>query len=80
MLEVDALMSDEPHLRGVGARVQLVGLRATAFNGLEGKILFEDTHSKRIAVQLNNGNPPIKVKLQNLEYWNTQTGYYSKIQ
>ena len=79
MLAVDALMSDEPHLRGVGARVWLCGLKAAAYNGLEGRILFEDmtgprprqAQDVRIAVKLDNGQPPIKVKLRNLKYYCT---------
>lgn len=55
MLAVDALMSDEPHLRGIGGRVklrklevvelngrELRGHHAAALNNLEGRIIFED--------------------------------------
>jgi hypothetical protein len=75
MLEIDALMSDEPHLRGVGARVQLHGLTSASHNGLEGRILFEDRVSKRIAIQLDDGRPPIKVRLHNLKYYHSKSGY-----
>ena len=75
MLAVDALMSDEPHLRGIGARVKLSGLRATEFNGLEGRILSEDRASSRIAIQLDNGKQ-VNVKLKKLKYHHSETGYY----
>ena len=76
MLHVDALFSGEPHLRGVGARVWLHGLNRTAYNGHSGRILFEiiteprpqQANDVRIAVQLDNGEPPIKVRLRNLKY------------
>ena len=48
MLAVDALMSDEPHLRGIGARVRLHGLSMAAYNGLEGRIRFEVMNLKYI--------------------------------
>ena len=71
-------MSLNTAVREANRAGQLVGLKEATFNGLEGNILFEDKRSKRIPVQLDKGSPPIKVKLRNLEYWQTQTGYYSK--
>ena len=43
ILAVDAAMSEEPHFRGVGARVRLCGLTSVVFNGLKGHIMIVRT-------------------------------------